>query len=93
MSAAPARVLGNLEFTRKTLRPANPELVVSPDGQIANTANVADAFQAVRHEHRLTRQATVVREEDSMKPVSGADTSEFYNGPQGRLLRFKSSTR
>lgn len=90
-AAAPARVLGNLEFTRQTLRPANPELVVSPDGQIANTASLADAFQAVRHEHRVTLQTPMLREEDSMKPVVGSDTGERYSGAPGRLLRFKNT--
>ncbi len=89
MSAAHARVLGNLEIARQTLRPANPELVVSPDGQIANTASLTDAFQGVRHEHRVTLQAPVLHEDDSMKPVVGTNAGERYNGAPGRLLRFK----
>jgi hypothetical protein len=52
------------------------------------TAN--DAFEAVKHEHALSNQATVVREQDpSLTPIGTPTAGERYRGPRGRLLTFK----
>ncbi len=48
------------------------------------------AFEAVRHEYRITNQAVVVRESDSdLKPITNASTNERFHSSHGRLLTFR----
>ncbi len=49
------------------------------------------AFEAVRHEHRVLNQPSLVREEDgtTIAPNIKGPQRERYHGPRGRLLSFK----
>jgi hypothetical protein len=57
-----------------------------------NAATPNDAFEAVKHEHRISNTPIIVREEDStLAATVKGTTGERYHGPRGRLLAFKKS--
>ncbi len=50
-----------------------------------------DAFESVRHEHRILNHANVVRDEDSsaIAATVRVPTAQRHHGQRGRLLSFK----
>jgi hypothetical protein len=70
---------------QRIVRPAWIPVEAKPESAITT-----DPFEAVKHEHALSNQPPVVREEDSiLKPIGESTTGERYRGPRGRLLAFK----
>jgi hypothetical protein len=57
----------------------------------AESAVHKDAFEAVKHEHRILNQPSAIREEDSTTISANikGSPSERHHGPRGRLLSFK----
>src|SRR6266478_9606412 len=55
-----------------------------------NAANPSNAFEAVKHEHRISASPVVSRQEDdALAPTVKTSSGERYHGPRGRLLSFK----
>lgn len=80
-------VLGNVRFARGSAMRAS-DCITWP----VRSAEPADAFEAVKHEYRITNQQMVVREADSVvTPLLMTTMNTRYRGPRGRLLTFKKS--
>lgn len=55
-----------------------------------NVTTPSNAFEAVKHEHRVSNSLVIPREQDSdLAAVVKGSTGERYHGPRGRLLTFK----
>jgi hypothetical protein len=67
---------------------------VTPQGLVLVDAKECsnDPFMAIRHEHRVTNQPPVVREEDvELKSLPSTATLQRHTGHHARLLTFKKS--